>query len=99
MTAIILFCALSYAFWRIYKAFHDKESPCKDCELKKKLQKIWPVQIKVLPLHPHSRNGALTHGQPPMLRRAETVPWMSGLVNGLQNRLRRFESARHLRSN
>ena len=28
------------------------------------------------------------------------VPWMSGLVNGLQNRLRRFESARHLtRSN
>ena len=24
------------------------------------------------------------------------VPWMSGLVNGLQNRLRRFESARHL---
>ena len=27
---------------------------------------------------------------------AETVPWMSGLVNGLQNRLRRFESARHL---
>ena len=25
------------------------------------------------------------------------VPWMSGLVNGLQNRLRRFESARHLR--
>lgn len=27
-----------------------------------------------------------------------TVPWMSGLVNGLQNRLRRFESARHLKS-
>ena len=26
----------------------------------------------------------------------EKVPWMSGLVNGLQNRLRRFESARHL---
>ena len=24
------------------------------------------------------------------------VPWMSGLVYGLQNRLRRFESARHL---
>ena len=24
------------------------------------------------------------------------VPWMSGLVNGLQNRVRRFESARHL---
>ena len=27
------------------------------------------------------------------------VPWMSGLVNGLQNRLRRFESARHLTKN
>ena len=26
----------------------------------------------------------------------ETVPWMSGLVNGLQNRLQQFESARHL---
>ena len=26
----------------------------------------------------------------------ELVPWMSGLVNGLQKRLRRFESARHL---
>ena len=24
------------------------------------------------------------------------VPWMSGLVSGLQNRVRRFESARHL---
>ena len=26
----------------------------------------------------------------------ETVRWMSGLVNGLQNRQRRFESATHL---
>lgn len=26
----------------------------------------------------------------------QLVPWMSGLVNGLQNRPRRFESARHL---
>lgn len=26
----------------------------------------------------------------------DTVPWMSGLVNGLQNRLRRFDSARDL---
>ena len=29
-------------------------------------------------------------------RKKAMVPWMSGLVNGLQNRLRRFESARHL---
>ncbi len=31
-------------------------------------------------------------------RKTAMVPWMSGLVNGLQNRLRRFESARHLES-
>ena len=29
-------------------------------------------------------------------RKSETVPWMSGLVSGLQNRVRRFESARDL---
>ena len=27
------------------------------------------------------------------------VPWMSGLVSGLQNRVRRFESARNLKTN
>ncbi len=26
------------------------------------------------------------------------VPWMSGLVSGLQNRVRRFESARYLKA-
>ena len=26
-----------------------------------------------------------------------SVPWMSGLVTGLQNHARRFESARHLK--
>ena len=26
------------------------------------------------------------------------VPWMSGLVSGLQNRVRRFESARNLQT-
>ena len=35
----------------------------------------------VLPLQPQTRN---------------KVPWMSGLVSGLQNRVRRFESARNL---
>ncbi len=28
---------------------------------------------------------------------ATMVPWMSGLVSGLQNRVRRFESARNLK--
>ena len=27
------------------------------------------------------------------------VPWMSGLVSGLQNHVRQFESARHLPKN
>ena len=30
-------------------------------------------------------------------QKRKMVPWMSGLVNGLQNRLRRFESARDLK--
>ena len=29
----------------------------------------------------------------------DKVPWMSGLVSGLQNRVRRFESARNLKQN
>ncbi len=28
----------------------------------------------------------------------DKVPWMSGLVSGLQNRVRRFESARNLKT-
>ena len=28
----------------------------------------------------------------------DKVPWMSGLVSGLQNRVRRFESARNLQT-
>ena len=38
----------------------------------------------------HSQNGSKDfHSE-------EMVPWMSGLVSGLQNRVRRFESARNL---
>lgn len=32
----------------------------------------------------------------PLPSQNDMVPWMSGLVNGLQNRLRRFDSARDL---
>ena len=32
-------------------------------------------------------------------KRERLVPWMSGLVSGLQNRVRRFESARNLKMN
>ena len=30
-------------------------------------------------------------------RKAKSVPWMSGLVSGLQNHVRRLESARYLK--
>ena len=46
----------------------------------KKQRKSLQVQKKVVPLQ----------------RKNKTVPWMSGLVSGLQNQPRRFESARHL---
>ena len=33
----------------------------------------------------------------PLHSQNHKVPWMSGLVSGLQNRVRRFESARNLK--
>ena len=42
---------------------------------------------KVLPLHSLFQSKHKLYG---------LVRWMSGLVNGLQNRQRRFESATHL---
>ena len=41
----------------------------------------------VLPLSSLNAHSAQRH----------TVPWMSGLVSGLQNHVRRFESARYLK--
>ena len=54
---------------------------------RKNQKNIWSNKKIVVPLHPQTE------------KRYKLVPWMSGLVNGLQNRLRRFESARHLHSN
>ena len=45
--------------------------------------KVLQVSKIVVPLQAKSRKQVL-------------VPWMSGLVSGLQNRVRRFESARNL---
>ena len=53
---------------------------------RKNQKNIWSNKKIVVPLHPQTE------------KRYKLVPWMSGLVNGLQNRLRRFESARHLHS-
>ena len=48
--------------------------------MKKSCVKCLRIEKKAVHLHPQT----------------EMVPWMSGLVNGLQNRLQQFESARHL---
>ena len=48
----------------------------------KNLWKICVIKEMLLPLHTQKR---------------KMVPWMSGLVSGLQNRVRRFESARDLK--
>ncbi len=63
------------------------EKKRKECSSKKKKRQrkiaadSLVVSKFVLPLQPQTRN---------------KVPWMSGLVSGLQNRVRRFESARNL---
>ena len=52
----------------------------------KREKKICIFQIYYLSLHSQNRN----------VYKNILVPWMSGLVSGLQNRVRRFESARTL---
>ena len=48
-----------------------------------------------------AKNGLLclffTKNVLPLSPLMQPVPWMSGLVSGLQNRVRRFESARYLK--
>ena len=46
ITAIILFCALCYTLWRIYKAFKRDEDPCCCCEQKKNCKKFGSVREK-----------------------------------------------------
>ena len=53
----------------------------------KREEKICIFQIYSISLHSQNRNGSFEN---------VLVPWMSGLVSGLQNRPRRFESARNL---
>ena len=40
VTVIVLFCALSYAAWRIFRALKGDADPCSGCELKKNCQKF-----------------------------------------------------------
>ena len=53
---------------------------------------LFVISKIVLPLHPHSEIDFRCKQI-----NKKPVPWMSGLVSGLQNRVRRFESARNLR--
>ena len=54
--------------------------------MKKSCAKCLWNEKKVVHLHPQTSKNIL-------------VPWMSGLVSGLQNRPQQFESARHLHQN
>ena len=60
-----------------------------------------PEKEKIVLLHEKvaKKFGSLRKTQYLCTRLQEMVPWMSGLVYGLQNRPRRFESARHLAEN
>jgi len=40
ITAIVIFCALAYAAWRIYRALRSDADPCSGCELKKNCEKF-----------------------------------------------------------
>ena len=40
ITVLVLFGALSYASWRLYKALRSDADPCSGCELKKNCQKF-----------------------------------------------------------
>jgi hypothetical protein len=40
LTAIVLLLALSFAVWRIFRAFRGDSDPCSCCELKKNCKKF-----------------------------------------------------------
>lgn len=102
---LIILCVsrILYGIYVFFRRVKENDNPCascasgcelkdmmekkrKECSSKKKRQRkiaadSLVVSKFVLPLQPQTRN---------------KVPWMSGLVSGLQNRVRRFESARNL---
>ena len=57
-------------------------------------QKVCAKNIKKISKHLHRIKKVYTFA----LANQNKVPWMSGLVSGLQNRVRRFESARNLKA-
>ena len=103
---LIILCVarILYGIYVFFRRVKENDNPCascasgcelkdmmekkrKECSSKKKRQRkiaadSLVVSKFVLPLQPQTRN---------------KVPWMSGLVSGLQNRVRRFESARNLK--
>ena len=60
----------------------------------KKMQENEEKNIKIVAGSKKSRTFATAIEKQRLQRKK--VPWMSGLVSGLQNRVRRFESARNL---
>ena len=46
LTTIVIFCALIYAAFRVFRAFKSGADPCLDCKLKKNCQKFGQSEEK-----------------------------------------------------
>ena len=108
---VIVFLCMIWAGLRIFlyfKRIKNNENPCEgctsDCSIKslrtnqkcncEKMQENEEKNIKIVAGSKKSRTFATAIEKQRLQRKR--VPWMSGLVSGLQNRVRRFESARNL---
>ena len=97
---VILAACIGYAGWRIYRALTDENEACRGCTLAEIWRKNAQRSEKIGKTFGsvEKKNYLCTRILNKVHRFTRlTVPWMSGLVYGLQNRPRRFESARHLR--
>ena len=109
---IVLLVCIIWIVKRIilcYRQISKENDPCKSCgcgcttysqttQSEKKVRFYRKKKQKTLADSKNSRTFATAIEKQTMQRKNEIlVPWMSGLVSGLQNRVRRFESARNLK--
>ena len=102
LVTIILTLSVAYAAYRIWRLLKHTNDPCAGCsgcamkEARRKNMENRCCSEKKCRKNLASWKNSSTFASANLKGRPKLVPWMSGLVNGLQNRLRRFESARHL---
>ena len=81
----------------LVRGVHVDVTPMEKSAQTKKIAISSKFFIETLADSKNSRTFATAIEKQTMQRKNERlVPWMSGLVSGLQNRVRRFESARNL---